>query len=148
MAIIEAYCPVCRRTVHIGEDDPHVCPVCSARLVGPGLDEARAARIADNESRVREVNERIESHAQGSVAFPAEEKVGFVCECGDLDCSATIYLTVQEYEAVRAGPARFVLLPGHELPSAETVAERHESYQVVEKIGSARERAIEEDPRS
>jgi hypothetical protein len=48
---------------------------------------------------------------------------------------------------VRAGPARFALVPSHEIVSAERVTERHESYQVVEKIGSARDRAIEDDPR-
>ncbi|CAN5687304.1 hypothetical protein BH24ACT26_BH24ACT26_02360 [soil metagenome] len=148
MATLEAFCPLCRRTVHLGEGESHVCPVCSSRLMGPGLDEDRAKRIGDNEALVREVNERIEAFAASSIAFPAEEEVGFVCECGDPECSNTISLTLEEYEATRSHPARFAVLAGHEIPSAEVVVERHARYNVIEKVGSAHQDAIDDDPRA
>ena len=148
MATLEAFCPICRRTVHFGADDPDVCPVCSSRLMGPGLDEARARRIADNESVVRAVNERIERIAAASPAYPPDEKIAFVCECGDSECSTAVHLTVDEYESVRADPARFVTIPGHEVVSAERIVRRVGDSHVVEKVGVARNQAREEDPRS
>jgi hypothetical protein len=55
---------------------------------------------------------------------------------------------MDEYEAIREHPARFPVLPGHELPDVETVVETHERYLVVEKQGTARDVAIEHDKRS
>ncbi|MFN2488834.1 MAG: hypothetical protein ABR529_03665, partial [Actinomycetota bacterium] len=112
------------------------------------LDSVRARRIADNESLTREVNERIERYAESSVSLADGEKLGFVCECGDPECSAEVQLTLTEYEAVRGHPARFAILPGHDIPSVEMVIERHDGYDVVEKMGDTRPEVIEDDPRS
>jgi hypothetical protein len=70
-----------------------------------------------------------------------------VCECADEECFEPIELTMDEYEAIREHPARFPVLPGHELPDVEKVVETHERYLVVEKQGAARDVAIEHDRR-
>lgn len=58
-------------------------------------------------------------------------------------------VTVAEYQAIRADPTRFAVLPGRELPEVESVVKRHPTYLVVEKReAEAREIARETDPRS
>jgi hypothetical protein len=103
-----------------------------------------AELIGHNEDVFRELNERIE---QGH--WPAEPSTtaAFRCECASLGCNLLVELTLAEYERVRADARRFLVAPGHELPVAETVRERHDGYLVVEKIGRAGEVAEETDPR-
>lgn len=101
-------------------------------------------RIAANEAVLRDVNEGIK---RGQ--WPGEEDapIGFRCECARLGCNRLIELTIREYECVRADPRRFLLAPGHELPSAEKVVQSESGYVVVEKVGEAGERAESSDPR-
>ena len=104
--------------------------------------DAREERIGKNETLFREVNERIEEIAEG-------ERTDFLCECGDIDCAQTITLTLSEYEALRAEPDRFAVLPGHEQLDVEEVVERHEGYVVVRKhAGGPAELAEAADPRT
>jgi hypothetical protein len=105
-------------------------------------------RLARNEALYREVNERIaelaEEFSEGEVRNP----VGFVCECAAADCAEPIELTLAEYEAIRAEPTRFAVVPGHERLEIERVVERHAAYLVVEKREEdAAEVARETDPR-
>jgi hypothetical protein len=102
-------------------------------------------RIGANESVFRQINEGIERGL-----WPGEEDaaVGFRCECARLGCNEVIELTVNEYEAVRAHPRRFMVLPGHERLDAEVVVETHQGYLVVEKLDQAGIAAEESDPRS
>jgi hypothetical protein len=74
---------------------------------------------------------------------------GFICECDVADCTELIPMTLAEYEAIRAVPIRFAVVPGHELPEIETVVERHSAYLVVEKRDDeAQDVARETDPRA
>lgn len=102
-------------------------------------------RIARNESTYREVNEAIEAGRQESAEDVPRP---FMCECGLLECNDLVELTIAEYESVRAHPARFFMLNGHELPDVEKVVERHERYIVAEKVGRSRPIAEDADPRS
>src|SRR2546423_15602405 len=106
----------------------------------------RAARAAKNQALFREINERIESlnEAFGDM-LPVSE---WVCECADDTCVERIVMTVEAYEKIRAHPARFPILPGHEVPSVEEIVERHDGYVVVEKLGEAKTIATSLDPRS
>jgi hypothetical protein len=106
----------------------------------------RATRAAKNQSLFREINERIESlnEAFGDI-LPVSE---WVCECADDTCVERFVMTVEAYEKIRAHPARFPILPGHEVPGVERVVERHEGYVVVEKLGEAKAIATSLDPRS
>ncbi|HSB40007.1 MAG TPA: hypothetical protein VLD13_13035 [Gaiellaceae bacterium] len=98
------------------------------------MDE-RSARLAKNEAIFRAGNESIDKAAGGRV-----EKVPYLCECGEKSCLARVELTPAEYEAVRAQPARFFVVPGHEdLTAGEVVVGNYERFRVVEKQGEARE---------
>jgi hypothetical protein len=111
---------------------------------------AREERLARNETLFREVNERVAEVAANFIEVETtSDPVEFACECGRADCAEPIVMTVVEYEAVRALPTRFAVVPAHEQPEVETVVERHASYFVVEKQdGDAQEVARETDPRS
>ena len=102
------------------------------------------ARVGQNEALFRQINDRIEAgHWPGEDA----ERAAFLCECSMLGCNLLVELTPAEYEAVRADPRRFLVVPGHELPGVEVVVRRESQYLVVEKIGDAGRVAAEADPR-
>ena len=106
--------------------------------------DERSARLAENETIFRSGNELIEA-AVGE----RTEKAPYLCECGDSSCFERVPLARTEYEAVRAHPARFFVVPGHEdLTAGEVVVEQTSDYMVVEKRGD--EAAIVErtDPRA
>jgi hypothetical protein len=42
--------------------------------------------------------------------------VDFTCECGRIDCSETMMMTIAEYEAIRAHSTHFGVVPQHEQP--------------------------------
>ena len=98
------------------------------------MDE-RSARLAKNEAVFRAGNESIDKAAGGRV-----EKVPYLCECGEKSCLARVTLAPAEYESVRAHPARFFVVPGHEdLTAGELVVEQYDRFTVVEKQGEERE---------
>lgn len=108
------------------------------------MDE-RARRIAANESRFREINERLRGDLR---ALPhTDEPVEFVCECGRVDCTQPVPLTLGEYEAVRSGSLDFVVVPGHQSPDVEDVVDVRERYARVRKHPDAAPLVIETDPR-
>jgi hypothetical protein len=94
--------------------------------VSDGGDSRPVERAAAAEVNGRRVNEAIERGAPGAAAV-------FVCECGNLGCSETVELTIDEYEAVRSGFERFLVMPGHEIADIEDVIEHHGTYLVVAK---------------
>jgi hypothetical protein len=96
------------------------------------MPDERAARLATNESRFREINERVERDLEPLVDTQ-DELLPFVCECGRRGCADTIGLCVAEYESVRGDPTRFVVVPGHEIEDVEDVVERTDRYVVVRK---------------
>jgi hypothetical protein len=94
--------------------------------------EIRQLRLARNQSLFRSVNERVEK-VVGSHVAPGP--IAFVCECAQPDCASMIELGRNEYEAIRAHPARFFVLAGHVFPEVEKVVEDRPQFVVVEKIG-------------
>ena len=106
------------------------------------MEDESEQRVARNESLLRDVNEGI---VRGR--WPGdEETVRLRCECHRLDCNRSIELTLREYENLRENSRRFALLPGHELPEAESVVDGGEGYVVVEKRELAGEVADRLDP--
>jgi hypothetical protein len=104
------------------------------------------ARIARNEATFRRINEDIE---RGRDAEDESTLIGFVCECGQIDCSRLIELTPHEYEQVRSDPCHFAIVDGHEVPSVEEVLERNTRYSVVRKRdGVGGQIAMSTHPRS
>jgi hypothetical protein len=101
-------------------------------------------RMAANENVFREVNEGI---VRGQWPGEGDSPIGFRCECARLGCNMLLTLTLAEYERVRANPARFVVIRGHEVPEVEVVVEDCGRYVVVEKVREAGEEAELRDPR-
>jgi hypothetical protein len=102
------------------------------------MDESLQRRVAANETMFRGVNEAIE---RGVWHGDESSVAAFRCECARLDCNQLVPLTPREYEAIRAHPRRFLLLPGHDHPEVEAVV-------VVEKRDEAGRLADASDPRS
>ena len=100
--------------------------------------------IALNEARFRAANERIERVGRAL----DEQRIPFLCECGDDRCTRAIVLTLVEYEEVRAHPARFVVRAGHEFLEAEVVVDAVEGYTIVEKTDRSRRLVEAADPRA
>jgi hypothetical protein len=94
--------------------------------------DERATRLAENEARFREINDRVERDLE-RVVYSPDELLPFVCECAQRTCSTTIELTRDEYERVRADSILFAVAPGHEITDIEDVVERHERYFLIRK---------------
>ena len=113
------------------------------------MDE-RFERQARNEALVREVNERINAldrDAAGSGATEGVDTFGFRCECGrEGGCAEVIWMTLAEYEVVRAQDDRFALVPGHETDGLEHVVAGNERFVIVDKVDEA-EPFVADDPR-
>ena len=92
--------------------------------------EERAGR---NEALFRVVNEEINEVDRRFGARTTE----FVCECADATCIVRLSVPLEVYAAARSNPTRFLVAPGHEDPSLESVVERHDGFFVVEKFGTA-----------
>ena len=120
-----------------GPDAARAFYICPVRELREGVNDdgseqkseerrfvTRAASAEINGRRVNEAIERGTESARGAV---------FVCECGNLGCTATVELTIAEYELVRSSFDRFLVIPGHEIESVEDVVERHDGYLVVAK---------------
>ena len=104
-----------------------------------------ATRIGENESRLRKVNEGIDA---GRGLSDVDERLPFVCECGQLGCSEVLEMKVGDYEWVRRSGRRFVVMPGHVHEQVERVVEDAGAYVVVEKHGVAAKAAEADDPRA
>jgi hypothetical protein len=100
--------------------------------------EARAHKLAANQSRFRRSNERLERAAL-SHRFESPDRLPFLCECADPGCFEAVMLSLAEYEQIRAHPRRFLLVSGHEDAEAahERIVEAEHGYAIVEKIGPA-----------
>ena len=100
--------------------------------------------MAENEILFREVNERVDSMAhQLGPGIPYE----YLCECANAECTFRVQLATDEYEAVRADPAQFVVLPLHYTPEVEELVVQQDRYWVVRKTGEAGDYAEHMDPR-
>ena len=109
--------------------------------------EERRRRIAENESRFRELNERLET-VQASLGTE-NGGIEVLCECGDRDCTDRITLSLADYERVRDDPTAFLVKPGHQNAAGpEHVLEQHPDFTIVRKHGEAGEVAKQHDPRS
>jgi formate-nitrite transporter family protein len=100
-------------------------------------EEARALKLAMNESRARTSNDRLR-RAADSHRFRREDRVPFLCECGDENCYEIVMITIEDYEHIRVHPTWFLLVAGHENDATqERIVDAEQGYAVVEKIGAA-----------
>lgn len=100
-------------------------------------------RLARNEAMFRAINDRIRDLA-GRFESVAREELAFLCECADETCVERVSLSPEQYDDIRAIPARFVVIRGHEVsPLVEKVVFRGPDFSVVRKVGIAAEVARE-----
>ena len=110
------------------------------------MDE-RERRIVVNETLFREVNERVKGLNQSFASLTDEMQI--ICECGSGSCTERFGIPPGEYEALRANPDHFAIVPGHENLDVERVVSRCGEYDVVAKLpGEAQQIAEATDPRS
>ena len=109
------------------------------------MDE-RARRIGQNEALFREVNERVKD-LNDTFELVLDERF-LVCECGRETCIDQITMSAKDYEAVRADPAQFVIVPGHEFTDVEEVVAEGNGFSIVRKHeGSPAKLAAQLHPR-
>jgi hypothetical protein len=113
--------------------------------------QTTADRVAENQDAFRRANEAIE-RAADSIGGDME-LLPFLCECPKRECFEIARLTRQEYENVRASGSTFLVAPGHEVCVVDGVttarlAQRFDTYSLMEKVGDAGKRADELDPRA
>lgn len=102
-------------------------------------------RLARNEVMFRAINERIRELA-GRFDV-GSEPVGFICECSDETCVERLSLTVEQYDEMRALPARFAVVPGHEaIPLVERVVFRSPGFVLVRKVALAADAVLRQWP--
>lgn len=82
-----------------------------------------------SEQHSREINERIVAQVEGFGARTVE----VFCECWAPQCKGTMTLPLQEYFSIHQDESRFVISPGHDLPSIEDVVERRPDFWIVQK---------------
>jgi hypothetical protein len=116
-----------------GRGRPHSPP--AARGSGPERETAVSVeKNARHQVRFARVNERIAELSSDR----GETNVRlFICECSSQACAEALEITAAGYERVRTDGARFVVLPGHQLPDVERVIEGSGRFLVVEKLGAA-----------
>ena len=95
-------------------------------------------RIAINQSRFREANERIELAAD---KMGLVDPIPFICECAQTQCMEIVRLSIEGYEEVRHDPRLFFTAPGHQQIAVDAgagiVVGKGDGYVLVEKIGVA-----------
>ena len=114
-----------------------------------GANDLTAERVARNDARFRESNEKLAAVAD-SLELDEGQLRPFLCECADLGCTAILQLTRAEYEAVRRTPTHFIIEAGHVRHGNgwARVVEEHDRYTIEEKVGEAAEIAASLDPRA
>jgi hypothetical protein len=92
------------------------------RVLGAGRTHALFRSVNE---RVRDLNEAF------TFALPVGD---WVCECASHDCIDRLYLSLEEYAAVRAVPTRFFVSPGdsHVLSEIEDLIQRTDRFWTVQ----------------
>ncbi len=104
----------------------------------------QSERVALVEAGFRIANERV---ATWEERYSTADVERYFCECARAACREQLELTRKDYEGVRGNPKRFMVLPGHELPTFETVVEHNQGYVVVEKPDAMLHIVVPTDPR-
>jgi hypothetical protein len=117
------------------------CEAAGAAGKGYEMDE-QERRAAENQVLFAQVNDR--ARELNEAFDPLTPYGSWTCECAELECAQPIELTLAEYEALRAQPARFAVAPheAHVVSELEDIVEKTDRYWVVEKRGEAKQVAV------
>ncbi len=102
-------------------------------------------QAAKNESTFRRANESLDER-RTNLGF-GDDPTPYLCECEDERCLELVRLNGEEYEAVRANPKRFAMVPGHQ-EADDVVVREGTRFAVIEKTGQEGDLVAEQDPRS
>jgi hypothetical protein len=102
-------------------------------------------RMAENEVIFREYNERVQRGLielkelaqetdQTSLIEDDAISLHFYCECSDENCLQRIIMKPNAYRKIHKKRNAFIVIPGHEVPSIETITHKEKGYAVVEKF--------------
>ena len=109
--------------------------------------QPREERIARNEVLFREINERLKEMQETFDVLT--DRSEFVCECGNVECTERIEMSLQEYERLRSEPTAFAVVPGHQAEDVEDVVETTPTHLIVRKRGAEATRIMRlDDPRA
>ena len=109
--------------------------------------QPREERIARNEVLFREINERLKEMQETFNVLT--DRSEFVCECGNVECTERIEMSLPEYEHLRGDPTTFAVVPGHQAEDVEDVVETTPAHLIVRKRGGEAARIVRlEDPRT
>jgi hypothetical protein len=103
-------------------------------------------RMALNEARFREANERVGATAR---RLGMDQPIPFICECGRSDCMTIVRLLPRDYERIRSVATHFLYAHGHEEGMSHSrPVESLDGGVIVEKLDGPARVAVETDPRS
>ncbi len=95
------------------------------------MDDVQKQRLVDNEIIARTNNRKAGAAMD---AIPEDVKtVNFFCECSRAPCKEHILISVDAYTKIHEHNNRFMVMPGHDQSSVESVKKRLSDYWVVEK---------------
>ena len=97
--------------------------------------DEREVRAGRNQAMFRAVNDKIREVNETFSVITGTFTIA--CECANPRCVSMIEIKPADYEAIRANPRRFAVLPGHLDSEIEHVVTEAEGYQVAEKRGEA-----------
>jgi hypothetical protein len=78
----------------------------------------------------REVNARI---AEITIT-QGEPTSGFICECGQSDCTSILDLSLGDYQALREGGDFFIAARGHCVEGVDRLVESREGFDVLAQV--------------
>ena len=84
----------------------------------------------DSETLFRDANERI---AESVRNLSLQGRAPFICECKNERCTDFMPLALEEYEAARAHPGRFLTVPGHQLSVPAEIVEQNERFSLLQR---------------
>jgi anti-anti-sigma factor len=93
----------------------------------------RKQRIVKNEQEFRDYNNR-RMQLENADETDDQERLPFLCECGDRDCVEALMLTAAEFTEAHSAANTFVVKPGHVYPDVERLVAEHDTFGIVEKI--------------
>ena len=105
----------------------------------------RRASSVPNQLLFRAFNEQL--HLRRVSRESGHGEIEIVCECEHHTCTRRLSLTLDDYDAIRGFPTRFVMVPGHSTADDERIVERRAGFLVVEKTGRSARVAARLDPR-
>jgi hypothetical protein len=107
-------------------------PLAEKAALRKTIDGVELGESMQAEDIFRSANERIAEKAR---ELGWRSRIPFLCECSERLCFQRLELTIEEYDATRSHPQRYVVARGHEVTGA-LLLEQDDRAAYVEKLSS------------